>query len=215
MHLSLQRHPIEKVEAVCLIVPVFQERREDRLGLGELFDAGEVTGKPFEITLLHHVTGIRALRVLAIGMGKQDKFTAADLRRGVGAAVRYLRGRSISEASVWLEAPHEGVEFVSAAVEGAVLADWDADRYKTEKKESKALEKFSVAVGGGGPHLESAVERGRIIGEAQNFSRDLANEPPNLLTPAGAGGARARHGRGIRPGMRSAGPRPHGAAGHG
>jgi hypothetical protein len=32
----------------CPGLPMFQDRREDRLGLGELFDAGEVTGKPFE-----------------------------------------------------------------------------------------------------------------------------------------------------------------------
>jgi leucyl aminopeptidase len=46
----------------------------------------------------------------------------------------------------------------------------------------------SFAVLGGS---QAAVERGRILAEAQNFSRDLANEPANLLTPTGLA-ARAR-----------------------
>ena len=31
--------------------------------------------------------------------------------------------------------------------------------------------------------LAAAAERGRILAEAQNFTRDLVNEPANLLTP--------------------------------
>jgi leucyl aminopeptidase len=45
------------------------------------------------------------------------------------------------------------------------------------------MERFTVAVANGGPHLEAAAERGRIIAEAQNFAREMANEPPNRLTP--------------------------------
>src|SRR5205807_1002396 len=35
-----------------------------------------------------------------------------------------------------------------------------------------------------GAQIEEGVTRGRVLGEAQNFSRELANEPANLLTPA-------------------------------
>ncbi len=40
-------------------------------------------------------------------------------------------------------------------------------------------------VSGDTPDLDEAVERGRILAEAQNFTRDLVNEPANLLTPLG------------------------------
>ena len=33
------------------------------------------------------------------------------------------------------------------------------------------------------PAVAEAVARGRIIGEAANFARTLANEPGNVLTP--------------------------------
>jgi leucyl aminopeptidase len=64
-------------------------------------------------------------------------------------------------------------------VEGAVLADLENDRYKTDpKKNEKHVDSFSVLSGS-----QAAVDRGRILAEAQNFSRDIANEPANVLTP--------------------------------
>jgi len=183
MQITVQRHPIEDMETDALVLPVFQDRREDRLGLGEMYDAGEISGKPFEMTLLHNVPGLRAKRLLAVGAGKPAKFNAAELRRAVGAAIRHLKSKAIREAAVWLDAAHAGADYVSAAVEGAILGDFETDRYKTEKKDAKTVERFTVAAAGGGPHLETAAERGRIIAEAQNFTRELANEPPNRLTP--------------------------------
>ncbi len=185
MQVSLLRAPSHEVQTEALVVAVLQDRRDDRFGLGALYDAGEITGKPFEIALLHNVPGIRAKRVLAVGAGKPEKFTAAELRRAVGAAIRHLKSKSVTEAAIWLDTAHAGADYLSAAVEGAILGDFETDRYKTDKKDVKGLRSFTVAVPEGGPHLEAAVERGRILAEAQNFARGLANEPANRLTPLG------------------------------
>src|SRR5579862_855670 len=150
MEVSLQRTPIEKVETEALIVIVFQDRREDRLGLGELYDSGEIAGKALEMTLLHHVPGVRAKRVLAVGAGKPDKFGTAELRRAVGAAVRHLKSKSIAGAALFLDAPHAESEYAAAAVEGAILGGFEPDQYKTDKKEAKTFGKFAVVVAGGG-----------------------------------------------------------------
>jgi leucyl aminopeptidase len=185
MQVSLLRAPSHEVQTEALVVAVLQDRRDDRFGLGALYDAGEITGKPFEIALLHNLPGIRAKRVLAVGAGKPEKFTAAELRRAVGAAIRHLKSKSITEAAIWLDSAHAGADYLSAAVEGAILGDFETNRYKTDKKDVKTLRSFTVAVAEGGPHLEAAVERGRILAEAQNFARGLANEPANRLTPLG------------------------------
>jgi leucyl aminopeptidase len=185
MLITLQRQPIENVESEALIVIVFQDRREDRFGLAELCDSGEITGKPFEITLLHHAPGMRAKRLLAVGGGKPAKLNAAELRRAVAAAIRHLKSKSITEAAVWLDAEQASPDYVAAAVEGAILGDFETDRYKTGKRDTKSFERFTVAVAEGGPRLDAALERGRIVAEAQNFTRELANEPANRLTPMG------------------------------
>ncbi len=188
MQTILERQPIEELQSDALILPVFQDRRDERFGLGDLYDAGEVSGKALEMTLLHSPAGLKAKRVLAVGVGKPEKFTSVELRRAVAAAVRYLKSKSIRAAAVWLDQGYNENDHVSAAVEGAILGEWEADRYKTDQKERKAIEKFTVAVPGGGPHLDAALDRGRILAEAQNFSRDLSNEPPNRLTPLALAG---------------------------
>jgi len=72
-------------------------------------------------------------------------------------------------------------DFASAAAEGAILGDYEPDRYKTDD-DKKSVDRFTVIAEGAG--LEDAVTRGRIVAEAQNFTRALVNEPANLLTPS-------------------------------
>jgi len=180
MQITIERKPLGQVEADALIVPVFESRRDARFGAEDLFASGEVAGKALELTLLHHAPGVQATRVLLVGAGPADKFDAAGMRRLSGAAVRFLKAKSVKKIALVLDSEFSGSDFASAAVEGALLGNFDPDRYKTGN-DKKSLDTFIVA--GDTPELESAVARGRILAEAQNFSRDLVNEPANLLTP--------------------------------
>jgi len=73
---------------------------------------------------------------------------------------------------------------VAAAVEGALLGDYEPDRYKTDKKkDEKVVDNFSLVIAAGGEELEESLRRGRIVAESQNFTRDLVNEPANRMTP--------------------------------
>ena len=71
-----------------------------------------------------------------------------------------------------------------AIVEGAYVGNFDPDYYKSDRKEQKIDELTIVAPKGANQRsLKTAIEQGRIIGEAQNFTRDLVNEPGNRMTP--------------------------------
>jgi leucyl aminopeptidase len=50
----------------------------------ELLASGELTGKPFEINLLHKPAGLKAKRILLLSGGKTKKFASYDLRRLAG-----------------------------------------------------------------------------------------------------------------------------------
>jgi leucyl aminopeptidase len=75
---------------------------------------------------------------------------------------------------------------ISAVAEGVVLGAWEPDKYKSDpKKNEKYIDNFALCLGGSAaPEAQLALEQGRIIGEAQNLTRDLVNEPANKLTPA-------------------------------
>jgi leucyl aminopeptidase len=189
MQITIERTPLDQVDAEALIVPVFEGRKDARFGAEDLFTSGEVAGKPLELTLLHHAPGVRAPRVLLAGAGKADKFDAAGMRRLTGAAARYLKAKSVKKVAFVLDPEFAGDDFASAAVEGAIIGNFEPDRYKTGD-DKKSLDAFVVA--GDTPGLDAAVERGRILAEAQNFTRDLVNEPANLLTPLGMADAAAK-----------------------
>ena len=182
MQTTIESKPLEQIEADAVIVLVFEGRKETRFGAGELFDAGELTGKVQEFTLLHHPVGVAAARVLMAGAGKPEKFDSAELRRVAGGAVRYLKAKSLKRFALALDPGHSGEDYVSAALEGAILGDYEPDRYKTGD-DKKAADSFAV-VAQPAPGLEAAARRGQILGEAQNFTRSLVNEPANRLTPA-------------------------------
>ena len=176
MQTTVEQKPLEQIEADALIVPVMEGMKEGRFGAAELCESGEVAGKPLEFTLLHGAPGMAAKRVLLAGAGKADKFDAAEMRKLVSAAVRFLKPKGIKRVAIALEGPATTADFASAAVEGAILGDYEPDRYKGGEK--KALD--SVTIAGGD---NAAVKRGQILGDSQNFARALANEPANLLTP--------------------------------
>ncbi len=158
---------------------------ETRTLLGELETGGELTGKSYECTLIHRPAGLVARKLLLVGAGKKEKFDAAQLRRLAGAAVRHVRARNIHDLTWVLDADEVVPDAVQAVVEGAIAADYDADRYRTERNHEHRIDVLELATGGegAGDKAAAALERGRIIAEAQNFARDLVNEPSNNMTP--------------------------------
>ena len=78
-----------------------------------------------------------------------------------------------------------GVEDAAkVVVEGAVVGNFDADYYRSDRKQ-QTIDELVIALpkGANVQSLKRAMEQGRIIGEAQNFTRDLVNEPGNRMTP--------------------------------
>jgi leucyl aminopeptidase len=182
MRISIEREPLQQAPADAVVVLVFEGRREGRFGAGEWSDAGEIAGKSLEMTLLHHVSGVASPRVLLVGAGKPEKFDPAEMRKLAGAAVRRLKFISVKRIVLELGAEQASGEFAGAAVEGAILGDFEPDRYKTDN-DKKSVDSFAVAVPEGAD-LDEAVEGARVVAEAQNYARGLVNEPANRLTPS-------------------------------
>jgi leucyl aminopeptidase len=149
----------------------------------DVIAGGEVTGKPFETTLIHRPAKLKAKRLLLLGGGKAKTFSAFDLRRLAGAAVRTLKSKGLR--SFAFLAPEAGLKMddsVSAIVEGAFVGNFDPDYYKSDRKDQK-IDALTVVSRGDQSKLQAAVADANVIGESQNFVRDLVNEPSNRMTP--------------------------------
>jgi leucyl aminopeptidase len=196
MQITLDSKPYAALETEALVTHVFEETDpvQGRISeldqtanglLRSLAKSGELTGKTLEMTLIHAPSGLKAARLLLVGAGKREQFTSATLRKLAGAALRYLKARSIKQLAFLVRENNATEESAQAIAEGVLTANFETDKYKTEKKNDKSID--AVLLTGYSDAERAAAEkgltRGRIIAESQNFARDLINEPSNKLTP--------------------------------
>ncbi len=156
--------------------------------LKALMDDGEIKGKKGEFTLVHTLGKITPARVLVAGLGKQDTFDAERVRTVSARALRYLRGKGVSDvATVLLGAGAGGLDAgvsAQAIVEGAVLGLYRFDKYKSDKSGGD-IETLTIAAqdASGLDEAKKGVELGQTLADAVNLCRDVSNEPANIMTP--------------------------------
>ncbi|MGE0406026.1 MAG: leucyl aminopeptidase [Candidatus Korobacteraceae bacterium] len=213
MNTTLSFDPPAQIETECLAVVALdfgtKEKNEPRLqssnnavnsAASEVLATGEFNGKLFETLLLHRPQGLKAKRLLLLGGGKAKNFTAHELRKLAGTAARFLKPKGIRSFAFLAPEPvdlpqaragsgepeAEGgpAASVKAIVEGAFVANFDPDSYRSDRKDQR-IDSLTVAVASGQDRdaLQAALEEARIIGESQNFTRELVNEPSNRMTP--------------------------------
>ncbi len=148
----------------------------------EVIASREVSGKNCEATLLHHPAKLKARRLLLLGGGKANKFTASDLRKLAGTAARHLKTRGIRSFAFLAPDAVKGPEALKAIVEGLFVGNYDPDVYRSDRKDEK-IDAVTVVVRGDQATLQKGMDEASIIGESQNFTRELVNEPSNRMTP--------------------------------
>src|SRR5580692_8945483 len=196
MQISIEAKPYRTLETDALVSYVFEETDpvQGRIAeldqssnglLRRLASSGELTGKTLEMTLVHAPAGLKAARLLLVGAGKREKFDSATLRKISGAALRYLKSRGVHKFAFAAREGESAEETAQAIAEGLLAADFESDKYKTEKKNDKSIDavQFVGYSDSERAAAEKGLARGIIIGESQSFARDLINEPSNKLTP--------------------------------
>lgn len=158
-----------------------------RLGglLSSILKTEKFEGKPGQISYFQTGGRIPAGRVLVVGLGPEKDAGAEALRRGTAAALRRARDLGAAGAAVFM--PPDGVSAQQRAqtvVEGAILGTYRFDKYLKEK-DGKLIE--SVGVVEPESRNRAAAQQGLRLGEiwaaATCFTRDLVNEPANVVTP--------------------------------
>jgi leucyl aminopeptidase len=116
-------------------------------------------------------------RVLAVGLGKAAGLEPERYRRAVAAFVRSARHQDAA-LLVPPEAPG------SALAEGALLATYRFDAYRSSPPKTSALQRLVlVAPAGTSAALRESVAEGAAAADAVAFARDLVNAPPSDLDP--------------------------------
>jgi leucyl aminopeptidase len=169
---------------------VLDEKLRGRLQ--RLAEDGELRGELGRTVLLHTDGDLRAHRVAAAGVGRVDEVDADALRTAAASVVRAVR--DVGGTVAWLldeSLPLALDDQARAIVEGTLLGAYDPARWKSEPRPRRPIERI-VLCADDQPGLAEAGARAATVARWVNFARDLANAPPNELTPEGLAERAAR-----------------------
>ena len=203
MQIKVQSGDIAGFQADAIVVNLFEGITSPGGGTGavdealggaisDLIRAGDIRGKLGEFTLIHTMGKLPAPRVVVAGLGKSEEFDVDKVRSLSGDLARYLRRQRVKNVGMITHgagiAGLPAEECTAAITEGTVLGLYRFLRHKKSEDdadlESLTLVEHDHAKTAA---LERGVERGRIMAEAANTARDMANEPANYLTPTDMG----------------------------
>jgi leucyl aminopeptidase len=151
--------------------------------LRRLAAAGELKGELGKTVVLHGDEGSNVRRLVVAGVGKRADVDADAMRTAASAVVRGTADVGGTVAWVLDESlPLSLEEQAKAIVEGTILGSYSPGRWKTEEQPERPVQKivlWTKDVNG----LQNAARSTAVVGEWVNAARDLANSPPNELTP--------------------------------
>src|SRR2546426_5038727 len=196
MNVTGSSQSCKKSDAQALAIAVFKDDKADHGLLKELdvatgglvsrvIETEEFKAKEGETAYFHLADSeLKAHRLLLIGCGERDAYKTQQVSQMAGTAARFLRSKNAKSIAITPRAEGDVEKVSQSVIAGAIMGLFEPDKYRTKDKEKRELSRVVVAIEGADEKvLKRGAERGRIVGESVNFTRDLANEPGIFMTP--------------------------------
>jgi leucyl aminopeptidase len=168
--------------------PVSELDRALEGSLTRLREAGDLTGKYAELLAVPDARGLGARRLLLVGLGKPGELTAARLDKALSTAARHVSEKKDRTVAVACPRGATGsvspADFARAAATAFTVGCVGQNLYQAEPNRFP-LTRLTLAAeaGGDADALREASERGRVLGEAVNLTRELVNRPADEIYP--------------------------------
>src|SRR5437667_7949748 len=185
--------PLAGVDLGLVIVPWFEGDTASAVEGLDAASGGEIAralaskewqGKAFDLLTIGIVDrGWRPRRVALVGGGAREAATSDQLRKIAAAGGLAARQKRAERVALLVRGEGDPVELAKAVAEGLTLSEFNAGCYKTGDPPLPVPSWTVVVEGTDDSRIAAAVNRGRILGDCSNLSRQLANEPGNTLTP--------------------------------
>ena len=184
MQVQVAQTPLAEVDADLTAVLLFKD--------GELPEAlreargAEDARNAYRKSILIHPESPE--RVVVVGIGARDEFDPERAR--VAAAIAAKQAAGLQATSLAVALPEGADEELAAAlVEGAVMAAYRFDRFKSDSDAEEEgdqasppqLESLTLI---GDPQLSERAEVARVTAEGANRARELQDLPSNVATPS-------------------------------
>jgi len=165
--------------------------RADKMSGGAISRALAVsrfTGKPGQVLEVLAPAGVKASRLIVVGLGKPEDFDANGAEAAAAAAVGRIKGTSETDVTLDIDAPkgakQRGAKLAAHLALGARLKSYAFNHYRTknlDEHESK-LKKVTIFTTDAAA-AKKAWQPLEAVADSVFLARDLVNEPPNILYP--------------------------------
>jgi leucyl aminopeptidase len=201
MEFNSKTGDLSKLHTPCLVLGVYAKQRlgeaakqidEASSGrLAELLKMGQMDGEAEQMLMLYELPGVKAERVLLVGMGKRKESKLAAYRKQTEAAFAELARQRVADAVWALHAPAPGdaddYRCVRDTLTTLAALAYRFDQCKSDAKAPKhALKRvtFWSANKSIERHSKLALTHGRAIVNGMALAKDLGNLPGNICTPS-------------------------------
>lgn len=143
------------------------------------------TGKYGEVHSFRYSKENNSKNIILIGMGKTEELNNEKTRKIVAKAIKEakkLKSKYIELRYIGWNRSSFPRDWAMAVSEGAILAEYKFDKYKSEKKES-TIKELNIICDENLEDIKKGVSEGIILSQATILARNLVNEPANILGP--------------------------------
>ena len=201
MKIGMKQGSLAEAQCDALIVNLFEGVTHPGGGTGAVDQAlggaiarqiadEDFKGKLGKCMVVRPCADFPAKKVIVVGLGKSEDFGAPEIMKAAAGAIRKCRKlKAAAVASILHGAGIAGLpvfDCARATTLGTVLGAYEFTRWKTEDTDGGPIESFEIVELSLAklPDIERGIERAEMIGGAVTFTRDLVNEPSNVVTPA-------------------------------
>jgi leucyl aminopeptidase len=199
MNFTIKSASLQNISTSCLVLGVYENKalpditaQADKLTgrtLGKIIDAGDISGAIGETVLVHNPEGVRAKRILLVGLGKKTALDRKKFARITSSVALALKKYSLPDATDTLV--NLPVKDADAGKLGRLLArilENSVYRYihtKSDKGKKSVLKKIDVYLADTAQRaaLKKGLEIGSAIAGGMAVARELGNLPANICTP--------------------------------
>ena len=186
------QNPLQ-TETDCLVVGVYADKSlspsakalDEASGgrLTALLDRGDISGKTGRTSLVHDVSGVKAPRVLVVGLGESAKFAVPQYIKAVADAVRALRvgpAKKILITLTEIEVKSRDADWTLR--QAVIAADHAAYEYTATRSKKAEVTLQHVSLQADATQAQ-ALGNGVAIATGVQLTRELGNLPPNICNP--------------------------------
>ena len=185
MKFNISADAIESAKEEVIILPLLKNERPPEFKaidgkikneLSRIIKSKEFEGDLYQAKLINTLGHMGAKAILIVGLGEENKFRESMYVEAMANAAAVAKSAGYKSVAIKSDQAEQ-------VVRGTILGNYVFDKYKTDKeKGKKAIEQVTIYTSSAAK-AKSGARKGQIIGEAQNFARNLGNESGEGGTP--------------------------------